>query len=54
MPVLDGSEASQMIRKMELQRQPYIIAVTAHVMSEERGNERDVRMYGLDAFVLCV
>ena len=36
MPEIDGLEATQLIRQMELSAQPYIIAMTANAMSEDK------------------
>ncbi|MCB1647781.1 MAG: response regulator, partial [Pseudomonadales bacterium] len=44
MPEIDGLEATQLIRQMDSIQQPYIIAMTANAMSEDRDLCLDVGM----------
>jgi len=48
MPGIDGIEAARRIRKLELQRQPVIIALTAGAMKGEREN---ALASGMDGFI---
>ena len=48
MPVLDGIETARRIREMDLDKQPYIIAVTASALPEDR--QRSIRV-GINDYV---
>jgi CheY-like chemotaxis protein len=48
MPEMDGPEATRLIRKLTLDKQPYIVAFTANVMAEDRAACREA---GMDAFI---
>ncbi len=48
MPVLDGIEATQRIRALDLARQPYIVALTANAFASDEQRCRDA---GMDDFL---
>jgi CheY-like chemotaxis protein len=45
MPVLDGFQATEEIRKLSMMEQPYIVAVTASASFEKKSYEAGMNAY---------